>query len=288
MNRKYNIAALLLAILLMLTMFGCRRQEPQQPEQPEQPSVETPDQPQPQQPEPPQEPQEPQQPQGPQPLEHQRKETRETIKNDDGEELISILLAVPQVEAHESITTYYADWLSDSAYYIGLQEETAQEAYEDAKDGIGYFHTYFFESDYEVVRNDGVLFTVVRDYYENTGGAHPGYAMMAENFIAENGKILVLDDVFTVSQQVYDQRIRQMVLEQIEEKVAADGLDPYYEGFEDTLMEIYNRQDFCLTNDGLMVFWPTYAIAPYVAGVQQFTLPYDALADIMDSRWMVE
>ena len=53
----------------------------------------------------------------------------------------------------------------------------------------------------------------------------------------------------------------------------------------DTLTEVYNPKNFAVTDDSLLVFFPTYDIAPYAAGIQEFSVPLSALSDILDPAW---
>ena len=71
----------------------------------------------------------------------------------------------------------------------------------------------------------------------------------------------------------------------MDQKIAEYGSDPYYEGVRDQLTTVYDPQNFALTDDSLLVFFSPYDIAPYVAGVQEFYIPFNALSGILDSQW---
>jgi hypothetical protein len=34
------------------------------------------------------------------------------------------------------------------------------------------------------------------------------------------------------------------------------------------------------------MIWQTYAISPYVSGVQEFVIPLSQIADIVDAQWI--
>ena len=41
-----------------------------------------------------------------------------------------------------------------------------------------------------------------------------------------------------------------------------------------------------LFRSGLTLYWQTYAIGPYVSGVQRFDISYEELDGVMDAQWM--
>jgi hypothetical protein len=213
-----------------------------------------------------------------------RTDTREKTVTREERELMSVHLSVPLVDGNAAISGYYSDWLSDVEYYASLEEETAAQRYQEARQNQGVFLPYSYTSDYAVTRNDGRLFCVLREMYENTGGARPAYRVMAENFLAADGAMLVLDDLFTVPAAEYLPRIKQAVLPLMEERTAETGENPYYEGYDDFMMDVFDSRDFCLTGDGITVFWQNSALAPALAGAQSFDIPYGVLADIVHAN----
>ncbi|WP_010296535.1 RsiV family protein [Clostridium senegalense] len=49
----------------------------------------------------------------------------------------------------------------------------------------------------------------------------------------------------------------------------------YYDNIISSLNGIPINQNFYLTNEGVVVFYDLYDIAPYVAGIREFKVPYN-------------
>ena len=56
------------------------------------------------------------------------------------------------------------------------------------------------------------------------------------------------------------------------------GAARYHEGWRRQLRRRFNPQNFYLTEEGLVFFFPMYAIAPAAEGVPAFTVPFEQLA----------
>ena len=146
---------------------------------------------------------------------------------------------------------------------------------------------YLFEASFEVTRNDGVLFSVMRNHLSSTGGMHTDINIMAENFVLETGAILTLEDLFSVPYDQYMPRIEQAVLQAADALYGEDIDEVLYGDFETRLMEVFEPTSFCLTETGVIFFWQVYNLGPYTAGPQTFEISYDAIKDIIDGKWMI-
>ncbi len=204
--------------------------------------------------------------------------------------LVTLNITLPKVEGNADITLYYdnvIDRLKESAqtYYLDI----ARGNYELAQDGIGIFTPVVIETSYQVVRNDGVLFSVVRESYENTGGAHPIGAKLSDVFRVSDGARLLFQDVFTVTYEEAVAKLTPIIHKQMDEFTAANGLDnAYYENAKQELFSMWDANDFYLTDESLVLIWQAYAIAPYAAGIQEFSVPLADIADIVDAQWITK
>ncbi|MEA5038950.1 MAG: DUF3298 and DUF4163 domain-containing protein [Clostridiaceae bacterium] len=282
MKRKpIRVLALLLCALMLLALCACKHTETPPTddpgsENPDDPSVPvgpgTPDVPS----------------EGPQPVTCTDQTLEKTLSDDQNNELISLKLTVPMPEGLTAAQQYYTDWLNDTEYYCSLEQEDAAALRDTMLQMGGIFVPYTYEASYELLRNDGVLLSVYRDYYTNTGGVHPNISTMAETFVVDSGARLVLDDVFTVPADQYLSRLKELILPMMDAKEQQFGDTLYMDGVRDTLMEIYDPQNFALTDDSLLVFFPTYALASYAAGIQEFYIPLSDLSDILNSSWTAQ
>ena len=60
-------------------------------------------------------------------------------------------------------------------------------------------------------------------------------------------------------------------------KREAAGVSRYHEGVRRLLRRHFNPQSFYLTAEGVVVFYPMYAIAPAMEGIPTFLVPWEAI-----------
>lgn len=127
-----------------------------------------------------------------------------------------------------------------------------------------------FHSDYEVFRNDDRVVSLVQTTYQFTGGAHGMNWRKGTTLSAITGKKLTLGDLFMEGAD-YASRLSQVV----RKEGAARNL-PLWD-----FKGVGPNNSFYLMDEGLVLFFLPYEIAPYSEGVVKFTLPYRELADIL-------
>lgn len=89
------------------------------------------------------------------------------------------------------------------------------------------------------------------------------------------------DEVFSVDPAVYLPRIWAEVIGQIESSRASLGdAFPYYENYGDAVRAAQLNGRWYVSDDGLVVFFNPYDIAPHAAGVREFCIPFANIADI--------
>ena len=112
-------------------------------------------------------------------------------------------------------------------------------------------------------------------YYSYTGGAH-GYTLQsAYNYNLENGKEIFLSDIFKEKKD-YVEIINQEIKRQIE-------VNPqeYFSEFS-VFQSISQGQPFYLIEDGIVVYFGLYEIAPYSSGIRYFEIPYSLFGNSKD------
>jgi len=218
----------------------------------------------------------------------------QTIPSDSGEALVQLKLQTPALSANgedikatpqaaELISNYYEDKRSDAQLYCeqSLKEYASQQKEEQGND----FTPLSLSVSCEVTRNDGVLFSTLREYKE-ISGEESSITYKTENFLADTGAILTLEDVFRVDKTQYEKLISKRVLEQIKEKMAQDSTLQYNEGYENNLMQWYNATDFYFDDNGLTLIWQANTLGSGSVGAQFFTLSYDELTTVLNERWL--
>jgi len=104
-------------------------------------------------------------------------------------------------------------------------------------------------------------------YYSYALGAH-GYTLQrAYNFNLENGKEILLGDILKEKKDDVD-IINQEIKRQI-------NLNPQEYFTEWTVFQsISQEQPFYLIEDGMVIYFGLYEIAPYASGIRYFKIPY--------------
>lgn len=135
---------------------------------------------------------------------------------------------------------------------------------------------------YDVARNDDVLFVVDFNQSVFTGGAHPGHDIETFNFLMPDGWRVFLPEIFD-----------PLAVERISELAIAD-LDRQWDGgsfIDDDWLntgagpEWENFREFLLLPDRLVIRFPTYQVAAYAAGAQEVSLPLSELEGLMRTDW---
>lgn len=116
--------------------------------------------------------------------------------------------------------------------------------------------------------------TVALAVYSYTGGAHPNSYKTYLNFNKATGELVELTDMITDRAAVLklaEQKFREAYDLTPDQPLTAAGL------FENQLTL---PENFAITPEGLLLFYNTYEIAPYVAGTYQLMLPWEQLSGI--------
>ena len=202
------------------------------------------------------------------------------ISSDDGKKLITIDLSFPSLAGDsESVMNFNAFYDNVTEKYLAhaeydLKPQALEQLKMNAEQGLE-FNQYSLNSDYAVTLNTKKYLSVSREFNYFTGGAHPGIELNAETFQMSNGGLMNLSDVFTAPGDTYLGVIYNEVIAQIEAPNAAMDKSNFFEDYKELVKTKYDPVDFYLSPDGVTVFYQLYSIAPYAAGVQHYTIPYD-------------
>ena len=197
---------------------------------------------------------------------------------DDGTVVMSVEYVFPGIEdaqsdpAWQKIQDYYA---AEGMAYMGDATELSGYAagdYEVAQAMGEDFLPYGESMSYRIALQNESMVSIVRSYYANsvTGAAHPSNFQFSETFDLATGDKLSLGDCFTDPDAG-----RTRVLDLLEQKGADAGYSR--EALEGELNDAY----FYLSDEGLVIYYQPDTLAPYAAGLLEFTLPYADLQDLL-------
>ena len=197
---------------------------------------------------------------------------------DDGTVVMSVEYVFPGIEdaqsdpAWQKIQDYYA---AEGMAYMGDATELSGYAagdYEVAQAMGEDFLPYGESMSYRIALQNESMVSIVRSYYANsvTGAAHPSNFQFSETFDLATGDKLSLGDCFTDPDAG-----RTRVLDLLEQK----GADAGYAraSLESELNDAY----FYFSDEGLVIYYQPDTLAPYAAGLLEFTLPYADLQDLL-------
>ena len=169
---------------------------------------------------------------------------------------------------------------------LNFENDTATQAGEDVKQDAqsGYpFRQYNATTAYKTAYNQNGLLSITVDYYQFTGGAHGTTDRIPYNYDLATGQELSLQDLFKTG-VTYVETINREIAAQI-------GAHPEGDYFTQPDMEfktIDDSQPFYLTDGGLVVYFGQAEIAPYVAGIPEFEIPFSLFKDGVKPRFTTQ
>ena len=118
-------------------------------------------------------------------------------------------------------------------------------------------------------------FKIAFDFYSD-GAAHPGLYSVTLNYDLGQGRELALSDLFLPNSN-YLEAISNYCIAELSKQPFFEG--PFAEGAQPTLE---NYRNWNITPDGLLITFDEYQVAPYAAGPQTVTVPYDRLQELIN------
>jgi len=164
-----------------------------------------------------------------------------------------------------AIDTYFASCRDD---FTRKCEFMAEEAAFDTR-------AYEFDANYTVECNAGGLFSVSRTRHEYMGGARGETYIFCETFSAADGRLLTIDDFFNAEREVYTPRLLEFVVAFIDENPG-----DYWTDAKDNARNFFPYDTFCITKDGVSLFFPENNIGPHTLGVVRVDVPWGAIAEM--------
>ena len=168
----------------------------------------------------------------------------------------------------ENINKQICNYVVDFSEKVKQESEEYKKQYEDifSKSGQDYVkYKYEAYSDYQVTYNKDNLISIPIKTYKFTGGAHGITYLKSYNYDLLSGKEIKLKDVFKKDVD-YKEIVNSFIKDEIEK-----NKDIYFsnsEGFKG----ISDNQDFYIDNDGIVVYFQVYDIAPYYVGIPRFKM----------------
>lgn len=186
-----------------------------------------------------------------------------------------------RVKINEAIEEKVVNLFSN--YYLSAETETqqlnldqiVQDQFDEflalVEDNSVFASNWTIELKGEKSAETATTLTVSLAEYYYTGGAHPNSYQSYLNFKKETGELIQLATIIAdqdVFLKIAEQHFRKAYDLTADQDLTAAGL------FEN---QFVLPENFAITEKGLLLFYNTYEIAPYVAGTYEFQIPWDEL-----------
>ena len=138
-----------------------------------------------------------------------------------------------------------------------------------------------FQIRYDVAYLNASLFSLDLQYFESySGAAHPYGYSETMNFDLRSGERVRLDDLF-LSDAEYLPVLAEAPKKELEARFPTEEGQKMWDedGAKPTAA---NYEEFLITPEGFVVIFNPYQVVAYAAGVQRITVPYAALAELLD------
>jgi len=138
----------------------------------------------------------------------------------------------------------------------------------------------FFDAQYTVVFQSGNLWSLKFNFMGYAdGAAHPYHYSITFNYDLEQGKKLSLDELFRPDSNYLEAVSSYCIFDLSKRDIGFYG--GFEQGAEPTTK---NYRNWNITQDGLMITFDEYQVAPYAAGAQTVVVPYEGLKAVINPR----
>ena len=124
--------------------------------------------------------------------------------------------------------------------------------------------------DFAVTYNEGDLFSLTVDAYEFTGGAHGHTVRRGDTWQVSSGMPRSLFSFFPDEKPVKRRILAEMIAQA--QAMQESGEHLFFDDYQTLMREYFDPELFYLTPEDIAVFYPLYAIGPYVEGFVTFVL----------------
>ena len=124
---------------------------------------------------------------------------------------------------------------------------------------------------------NGDVLSIVLEEYSYTGGAHGSSLRCAFNYDLNDGHLLAWEEISADSTA-----LAKTLKEYIIAQASSNSYDDYYffDYYEEYLDSAFGDGTWYFSNEGLTIIYNQYTIAPYAAGIIEFTIPLEEIEQL--------
>lgn len=185
----------------------------------------------------------------------------------------AVLVQIPEFknltdsDFQDKINVEYADmvelWLNDFEKTC-LQNTEATEK-------------FLFKLTQTVTFSNPYFLSVVGDAYIFTEGVHGTNSRIVRNIDTSKNRLISLSDLF--SDAGFETAINREIMQMIEKNP-----EEYHDLWEKPVLSA-NHENFYLSQEGLVIFYPPYELSYYARGFVEFCIPYKSLSGYLKAEY---
>lgn len=171
------------------------------------------------------------------------------------------------------------DWVAE------LIQEEAESLEAAGITETGDYDSYYFPWNFDVqsyvVRSDSKVFSLIAGYDTYLGGAHPSGYEFGYNFDTQSGEELTLKDVVKNTED-----LKAIVIEKLGENPYAD--ESFYDEWKEIVADEFaaDAVNWCFDTSGLIIWFNSYEIAPYVTGPVDLEISYAEYPELFRTEYL--
>lgn len=132
---------------------------------------------------------------------------------------------------------------------------------------IMVFEVYY---DYNITYQNNSVISLYTDEYMFLGGAHGNTKRESQNWNMQTGHFIELKDLYP-NNSYYIIDILKSINSQIAKQINS-GENYYFDNYCQLALESFNLDNFYITEEGVVIFFNQYEIAPYSSGIPTFLI----------------
>lgn len=183
-------------------------------------------------------------------------------------------LTVPDPDVADRVIV---DFLNRTDLLTATGEELLLQAESAYKSGTD-FTPYLSQITFTPARIDQNVLSLFGEYVQYKGATHPEVTTLSTTYDLTTGRALSLFDLIATGTE---NQLLQAVLDALQTQ-----RESLYEGYKSTVEELLpDKENWYLSDAGLVFCFSPYEIAPYSAGVVTATIPYKELPGILNDAY---
>jgi hypothetical protein len=132
----------------------------------------------------------------------------------------------------------------------------------------------FLNSSYQYFNNKNIA-SIWINFDNYTGGAHGLYWINSYTLNTETGQIYTFPQLFADGKDGVEYVTKKIL------KEVSESDKEYFENAKNTIVDYGGNYNFLINGDKLVVYFPLYDIAPYVAGIRSFNFSTKELEGLL-------